>query len=592
MSAEYSTLGIMRIRNLLLCILVAAAVVATSAVAAPPHPDLIARAEAGTQALSYYATHIDELHAAGISSGKKVFESAFMAAKGVAESKAQVSGTFNVLAILVHFTDNLAATAPVFFDSLLFDTAGVTVRDYYRDCSYGQLDLVTLDLPSNRDWITAPNTYAYYVNNESGTNPASYPRNSQGMVEDLVDMVDPVVDFSRYDNDGNGFVDVLIVIHAGPGAEKTGLDTDMHSHQWGIPSRMTGDGVYVSNYTVQPEYIDHAGDMTIGVFAHELGHAFGLPDLYDTDYSSCGIGKWGIMGYGSWLGPRSKGGQPAHPSAWSRIQMGFAAPVNIASNITSHSIQDVKTSREIYRLWTSGASGSEYFLVENRQKTGYDSYLPGEGLLIWHVDEGKADNDEEWLPGMSTLNHYKVALEQADGAFNLEQSPSPFFNFGDAGDVFPGTSNAYTFSALTDPNSDSYTGGGSLVAVTDISAPAPTMYADFTVGLAAGGAEEGETSENGNLPRTVELAQNYPNPFNPSTTISFYTSQSGVASIRVFDLSGRKVRTLIHESVNAGNSEVGWDGLNDAGSEVASGIYLYRLEINEQEQTRKMVLVR
>ena len=118
------------------------------------------------------------------------------------------------------------------------------------------------------------------------------------------------------------------------------------------------------------------------------------------------------------------------------------------------------------------------------------------------------------------------------------------------------------------------------------------MYADFTVSLAAGGAEEGETSENSSLPRTVELAQNYPNPFNPSTTISFYTSQSGVASIRVFDLSGRKVRTLIHESVNAGNSEVGWDGLNDAGSEVASGIYLYRLEINEQEQTRKMVLVR
>ncbi len=573
----------------ILCCLYAAVLWPTGAAAAPPHPDLVARAANGEQALPYYSRHIDQLHAAGVSSGKKVYETSFLVTKGPIEAKAQVTGDFNILAILVQFSDNAAATPAVYFDSLLYDTAGVTLRDYYRDCSYGQLDLVTVDLPSSRGWIEAPETYAYYVNNESGVNPASYPRNSQGMVEDLVDLIDPIVDFSRYDNDGNGFVDVLVVMHAGPGAEKTGLDTDMHSHQWGIPARLTDDGVYVSSFTVQPEYIDRAGDMTIGVIAHELGHAFGLPDLYDTDYSSSGIGKWGIMGYGTWLGPASNGGVPAHPCAWSRIEMGFASSTTVSENVQSQAISDVKAGGELFCLRPSEGSNNEYFLVENRQKTGYDSYLPGAGLLIWHIDESRDNNNYEWQPGLSALNHYKVALEQADGRFDLEQSPSPYYNYGDAGDVWPGSSGAVHFNALSTPNSDSYSDSGSLVGVGSISAPAAVMYADFNVSLVAGGSG---TADNETVPRTLELAQNYPNPFNPSTSISFYSSAPGMADLEVFDVTGRKVRTLLHQAVIAGDTELTWDGLNDAGNSVSSGVYLYRLEINDRTSTRKMVLVR
>ena len=269
----------------------------------------------------------------------------------------------------------------------MFDSAGITVWDYYDDASYGQLDIVTVNLPSSVGWVVAPQTYAYYVNDENGLNPASYPNNARKLVEDLVTLVDPTVDFSRYDNDDNGFVDVLMVIHAGPGAENTGSDSDIWSHQWSITPRLTNDGAYVSTYTMQPEYLSSPGDMTIGVFVHELGHAFGLPDLYDTDYSSNGIGKWGIMAMGSWLGPGYNGGVPSHPCAWSRAQLGFINPTVVSSNTNSVAIEDVKTGGEVYRLWNSGSLGNEYFLVENRQKTGYDAYLPASGLLIWHVDQ-------------------------------------------------------------------------------------------------------------------------------------------------------------------------------------------------------------
>ena len=130
--------------------------------------------------------------------------------------------------------------------------------------------------------------------------------------------------------------------------------------------------------------------MTIGVYCHELCHGFGLPDLYDIDGSSKGIGRWGLMSGGSWNG--SLGNSPAHPCAWSRVELGVSTPVNVTTNQSDVTVTPVETGGTIYRLWDAGAVGDEYFLVENRQKTGYDSYLPGSGLMIWHCDDGVTTN--------------------------------------------------------------------------------------------------------------------------------------------------------------------------------------------------------
>ena len=136
----------------------------------------------------------------------------------------------------------------------------------------------------------------------------------------------------------------------------------------------------------------------------------------------------------------------------------------------------MKDNHTVLRLWKDGGSGAEYFLVENRQKTRFDTSLPGSGLLIWHIDESVPTNANE--------ARYKVALMQADNRKDLEAAN----NRGDAGDPYPGTSGNSSFSNSSSPNSKSYAGQNTCVAVTGISAPGPVMTANVTVrcGVKAG----------------------------------------------------------------------------------------------------------
>ena len=200
-----------------------------------------------------------------------------------------------------------------------------------------------------------------------------------------------------------------------------------------------------------------------GVCCHEFGHAlFGFPDLYDTDGTSEGVGSWCLMGSGSWNG----GGEiPAHPSAWCKAQQDwvtFACPT--AS--TTQSIQAVETSHTILRLWKDCGGGQEYFLVENRQRIGSDAKLPGDGLLIWHIDDAIGNNTNE--------NHPKVRLVQADGKKDLENGA----NRGDAGDPYPGTAGNTSFTKTTTPHSLSYGGVDTCVSITNISPSGPVMNAN------------------------------------------------------------------------------------------------------------------
>ena len=268
------------------------------------------------------------------------------------------------------------------------------------------------------------------------------------------------MNFAPYDNDGNGYVDAFIVVHAGAGGEVTGDADDIWSHKWNLPSVYNTDGTRIFGYLTIPE------DARIGVCAHELGHLlFGFPDLYDTDNTSEGIGNWCLMGGGSWNGG---GDIPAHPSAWCKANQGWVSVTNVTAG-GSVTLPDVKTSRNVQRLWKDGGSGSEYFLIENRQRTGYDARLPGDGLLVWHVDENQPGNTDE--------NHYKVGLLQADGKRDLELKR----NRGDAGDAFPGSSSKTSVTSSTTPNTKSFTGQDTCVSLTAISPSAPTMTVTVSV---------------------------------------------------------------------------------------------------------------
>jgi immune inhibitor A len=548
--------------------------------AMPPSPSLL-EARARAQAAGSLVTDIPstaEMHARGIGLPEDCF-GLRAPAKG-AQPGAQALGTFRVLALMVDFSDQTSQVPSGFFDTLVFGNGSGTVHSYFDEVSYTQIDLVTLNLPSTSGWNRAPSTYAYYVNNAYAM--GTYPRNSQKLVEDLVNLVDASIDFSPYDNDGDGDVDVLLVIHSGTGAELSGSTADVWSHKWGITPKMTGDGVYVSTFTIQPEFWTAPRDMTIGVYAHELLHGFNLPDLYDTDGGSNGVGKWCIMSYGSWNGSPI-GSSPAHPCAWSRIELGISSAVNVTANRTAQSIPAVNGGGSIFRLWTSGAASNEYFLVENRQKTGYDSYIPGSGLLIWHIDDGKANNDQAWYPTLPGSTHALVALEQADGLFELEHQNDQ----GDAGDCWPGSMSRTTFNGTSTPSSDAYLTGGTFVGVTNISASAATMTANLIVGIAADVEDPDEL-----LPTEFSLSQNYPNPFNPTTSISFGLAEASEITLEVVNVLGQHVRTLYEGPAVSGQTTVTWDSLDDNGDPVASGVYFYRLSASGHDSAKKMMLIK
>lgn len=400
--------------------------------------------------------------------------------------------TYRVPCILVDFSDNPAsgggiASTPAMFDSMLFSTGinpSGSFKEFYEEVSYGQLNVVGTVV----GWFRMPNTYAFYMNNAGGLDIPAYPRNSQGLVEVAIDSAAKYLDFSQFDNlPADGFVDGVMVVVPGVGGEETGDLGAIHSHRYSVKNQRFYNGKTIFDYTIQPEESNstHGPLNAIGVFCHEWGHIFGLPDLYDLDDCdslelcgqdlSFGLGDWSLMALGNWL-PFNQSYSPAHFDAWSRIQLGFATATNVTLNQAQVVIPPVESSPTIYRLWDGGGGGSEYFLVEYRRRMGFDYRLPGSGLLIYHVDDTKGSNRKQWIEGFSPpTEHYWVAVEQADGFFGLEKYNDP------GGSNDPYRSDSAGFDQVSYPSSKKYSGEPTEVAVWNISDTGATMTANFDV---------------------------------------------------------------------------------------------------------------
>lgn len=361
--------------------------------------------------------------------------------------------------ILIDFADNNANRNlhdADYYEELHFSEEEMQVgsaREWFQATSFGEIQLEG----EIAGWFRAPQNYAYYVNGQNGM--GDYPRNAVGMAVAAIRGVDQQVDFSDYDNDGDGAVEAVAIVHAGEGAEANGGDEDMiWSHAgWLRDLNLNIDGVSFDRYFMVPE------DCKIGVICHEASHAFfGLPDLYDRDYSSEGVGLWSMMAAGSWGG---NGSRPVLWDAWSRVRVGVSEPVVPGFN-TEATIVPATTADDVYKLWTNGEPGREFFLVETRRETGFDLSLPSSGLLIYHIDErqNRAQNDNEWYPGHQNDGHYLVAVEQADGDWDLERGN----NVGDSGDPWPGSADATDFFDGSTPNSRSYANAQTRVGVRNI----------------------------------------------------------------------------------------------------------------------------
>ncbi len=376
--------------------------------------------------------------------------------------------TLHCIFVLADFDDmpytagSVAATKEdldsVMFSRDIYEPGSMT--DYYFEVSYGQALLIG----EITDWYRMPQNSTYYADGQRGF--GSYPRNAQRLAEDAVTAADADVDFSNYDNDGDGMVDGLFVVHAGPGYENSGNLNHIHSHAWSTGYQVdTDDGVYIWRYSMEPEEDGGVDIVHIGVFCHEFGHVLGLPDLYDYDYDSDGTGGWSIMSGGVWAGG---GRRPVHFDAWCKKELGFINPQTPTTNLNGEQIDAVEYSPDVYRLYSQGDPFLQYFLVENRQRMSFDQLMPGSGLLIYHVDETRDNNDNQ--------DRYLVAVEQADGRFDLEHN-----NGSDAGDPWPGAYNNNTFDAWSTPNSDFYDYGASEIAVINISDDDSSMTADLHI---------------------------------------------------------------------------------------------------------------
>ncbi|MCH7573715.1 MAG: M6 family metalloprotease domain-containing protein [Candidatus Marinimicrobia bacterium] len=456
-----------------------------------PSPMLRAKIASGMVAPPYYMQHEARLRALGVEAPLRSFRLQKGGLSPAGGALAVPTGDWNVLVLLVDFPDTMSQTEATFFDSLIYSTTGPSVQDYFLETSYGRLNITTVTLPGVTGWTRADSTHDYYVNSQNGLGN-TYPRDARRLVEDLVLAVDSLIDFTPFDNDRDGYVDALFVVHAGTGAEWTGSSDHFWSHAWATTYDMLVDSVKVRPYAMQPEYWETPGDMTLGVFAHELAHtAFDVPDLYDRDdLPSRGLGYWTLLAAGAWLGPGAgytnfAGGSPALPDAWSRIRMGYGVPQVITAGANHLPLAPATLDSTIYRLWTGGIStGDQYYLVENRQQMGYDSYLLGAGMLIYYIDEamGHFGNDKQWIPGQGAQEHYLVALMQADGQYHLERDSLSSLS-DDAGDPYPGWTGNTAFGDHTSPSARTYSGALSGISISNIIDTGDTVWADYGFGL-------------------------------------------------------------------------------------------------------------
>lgn len=379
--------------------------------------------------------------------------------------------TLRVPVILIDFADNGAdqqAHDAAYYNTLLFSQGEMqigSVQEFYLENSLGNVT-ITGEVVG---WYRAPQNYSYYTNRQNGL--GMYPRNAQRLAEDAIRLADNNIDYRRFDANDDGVVDAVMVIHSGGGAEEDPNNVNkIWSHSWQVDNAGIRDGKHFSQYVVLPE------DAKIGVCSHELGHAlFDLPDLYDGSNDSYGLGLWSLMAYGSW---GDRGRRPTHIDAWCKSKLGWIQVTTPAQDI-HYTLPAMLDSAQAIKLWTPAEVDSEYFLAEYRPARGFDQSLPGGGLIVYHVDERMPNNDHPWWPGHQGDRHDLIAIEQADGSWDLERRT----NAADAGDPFPGSDSTLSFNKRTVPGALSYAGDTVGVAIENIQIVDSGVEADWLVGV-------------------------------------------------------------------------------------------------------------
>ena len=296
------------------------------------------------------------------------------------------TGVNPLLVILVNFQDRAFTYTNQDFVNMLsqpgynYGEATGSVRDYYFDNSFGQLDLQFIVVGP----VTLSHEMAYY----GATGPTFSDIRPKEMISEACSLVDGVINFNDFDINGDSVLEALTVIFAGRGEAVSGETDAIWPHRWSIYNsdsvNRIFDGVKIKDYSCSGEK-GYGGSIDgIGTFCHEFGHVLGLPDYYDADYGGSGgqataLSSWSIMASGSY---NNNGHTPPIFNTNERFRMGWMSPDTL-STMGIYDLYPLIDSNKAYILTTGDSS--DYYLIENRHRTSWDQYLPNNGMLIYHI---------------------------------------------------------------------------------------------------------------------------------------------------------------------------------------------------------------
>lgn len=387
-----------------------------------------------------------------------------------------------------------------------------SVRRYFKDMSFGkfapEFDVygpVTLDKP---------------LKHYGGGNSAY--ENMNDLFKDACTAIDADVDFAQYDSNGDGNIDLVYIIYAGYSQSWGGNSTDcIHPKSGVLTNNIQVDGKTVYRYGVNNELNATPEDQArlgllingIGLFCHEFSHCMGLPDMYPTPGSEAerctnqNLDYWDLMDAGEYT---QDGYRPTEYTAWERERFGWMA-IDTLSEACDVTLKTLDEGGKAYRILNDkDATGKEYYLVENVQRKGWNRYLLGHGMLVYHVDYDDYNFSLGGCRVNSTAGHPRMSLIAADGLFMPEYFVYTVVSAGSMpekeqtinktltdryegtyittdiyrtemqGDPFPGTGNATALTDTTIPATATvYTGGLMGKPITDIAEDTETGTVSF-----------------------------------------------------------------------------------------------------------------
>lgn len=346
-------------------------------------------------------------------------------------------GEVRSLVVLVEYTDvPFTLEDPYDYFYRMYNEEGFSdndgtgsARDYFIENSKGQF--------APQFDVYGPLVLSHKRSYYGGNDWAGNDKNPEKMAIEACQQLDSIVDFNIYDTDHDGFIDNIYIVYAGDGEASGGVANTVWPHAWQV-TEATGtpyyfDDVRLDRYACGNEW-ETDGPDGVGTLIHEFSHVLGLPDLYSINYTGAFTpGSWSVLDAGSY---NNDGHTPPLYSIFERNAMGWTTPECLPDSglcalpqISEHDGYMVRTSKN-----------HEFFLLENRQLSSWDTFLPGHGMLVWHIDY----NESAWYNNTVNDNgsHQYVNIIEADNRLS---------EFTRSGDAFPGTSNVTSFSPDTKP---------------------------------------------------------------------------------------------------------------------------------------------